>query len=385
MEINPRVDQIPLSQTLALDARAKQLAAAGRDIINMTAGEPDFDSPSVVRAAAKSTIDGGRVRYTPAPGRIELRRAIAAHLTRTRGVEFVAEQITVCHSGKHALSGVLLTLLCEGDEVLLLLPAWVSYVEQIRFAGGKAIGVVPRADMGPDFEALAAAITPRTKGVMVNSPNNPSGYVSTPAELEQLTAFAKQHDLWILSDEIYARLTYDAEPYRSPVQFGEDARQRTIIVDGASKTYAMTGYRIGFMAGPVEVAGAVERLHSQLTGAPNAISQEAFQAALESEPAEVKEMCAAFVLRRDHVLGRLAGMGLETPHPGGAFYVFPDIRGHWKDGDSDGFCDALLEQEGLAIVPGSAFGVTGHVRLSYATSMETIDEGLDRLERFLKR
>jgi aspartate aminotransferase len=383
MRICLRVDRIPLSQTLALDARAKELAAGGRDIVNMTAGEPDFDSPAVVRAAAKGTIDGGRVRYTAAPGRIELRRAIAAHLERTRGVPFDARQITVCHSGKHALSGTLLALVAEGDEVLLLLPAWVSYVEQIRFAGGTPVGAAPRPDMGPDFEALEAAVSSRTCGVMLNSPNNPSGYVYTDEELARLCDFAREHDLWILSDEIYGRLCYDTRPYASPVQCGADARARTIIVDGASKAYAMTGYRIGFVAGDRALASAVERLHSQLTGAPNAIGQEAFEAALAAEPPEVATMCAAFQERRDRMLSGLAELGLRTPHPGGAFYVFPDITSHWPGGSSDSFCEALLEQEGLAIVPGSAFGVEGHVRFSYATSMAMIEEGLARLQRFL--
>lgn len=383
MRFNQRVDRIPLSQTLALDARAKQLAASGRDIINMTAGEPDFDSPAVVRAAAKATIDEGRVRYTPAPGRLTLREAIAGYLTRTRGVTFESSQITVCHSGKHALSGTLLTLVSEGDEILLLLPAWVSYVEQVRFAGGEPVGVPPRADMGPDFEALAKAITPRTKGLMLNSPNNPSGYVYSDEELRRVADFAKEHDLWILSDEIYGRLVYEGDLYGSPVKFGEDARERTIIVDGASKTYAMTGYRIGFVAAQSKIANAVARLHSQLTGAPNAVGQDAFEAALHAEAPEIATMVSAFDERRKRILAGLRELGLQTPEARGAFYAFPSIRDHWN-GDSASFCEALLEKEGVAIVPGSAFGVEGHIRFSYATSMEKIEAGLERLGRFLK-
>ena len=383
MRISPRVDRIPLSRTLALDARAKELAAAGRDIVNLTAGEPDFDSPAVVREAAKACVDGARVKYTPAPGRLALRQAVAGYLTRTRGVPFEASQVTVCHSGKHALSGALLALSAEGDDVLILEPAWVSYVEQVRFAGATPVGVPPRADMGPDFDALEAAVTSKSVGLMINSPNNPSGYVYTRDELARLADFAQRHDLWILADEIYGRLTYELEPYGSPVACGDDARARTVIVDGASKTYAMTGYRIGFVAGPPEVANAVARLHSQLTGAPNAISQEAYEAALLAEPAEVESMVAAFRARRDHILARLADIGLRTPHAGGAFYAFPDIRDVYPTGDSDRFCEALLETEGLAIVPGSAFGVDGHVRLSYACSMEVLDDGLDRLGRFV--
>lgn len=383
MNLNPRVASIPLSLTLALDARAKELAAAGRDIVNMTAGEPDFDAPRVVREAARGAIDGGRVRYTPAPGRLELRQTIAEHLTRTRGVPFEAQQIVVCHSGKHALSGTVTTLVSEGDEVLLLLPAWVSYFEMVRFAGGTPVPVPPREDLSLDFEALAAAIGPKTKGLMLNTPNNPSGYVSGQEEIARLCAFAEEHDLWILSDEIYARLIYEGEPFASPVQHGDAARARTILVDGASKTFAMTGYRIGFLAADVELAGAVGRLHSQLTGSPNAISQDAFEAALREEPEEVEGMVAEFDRRRLYVLSRLKEMGLRTPVPRGAFYAFPDITEVWSKGGSEAFCEALLEQEGLALVPGSAFGLEGYVRLSYATSMDKIEAGLDRLARFV--
>lgn len=379
MRINQRVAAIPLSTTLALDARAKELAAAGRDIVNMTAGEPDFDSPEVVKQAAKRIVDEGRVRYTPAAGRLDLRRTIAEHLTRTHGVTFAANEITVCHSGKHALSGAIISLVSEGDEVLLLLPAWVSYDSQIRYAGGVPVGVPPRPDMGPDFAALEEAITPRTRGLLLNSPNNPSGYVATPSEVERLCAFAREHDLWLISDEIYSRLVYEGEPFSSPAQFGADARARTVIVDGASKSYSMTGYRIGFVAATPDLAETVERLHSQLTGAPNAISQEAYLAALLTEPPEVQAMAQEFDLRRRHILRRLAALGLTTPKPRGAFYVFPDIRSARPDGDSAAFCEALLEQHGLAAVPGTAFGLEGHIRLSYASSLEKIDAGLDRL------
>ena len=383
MRINQRVADIPLSATLALDARAKELVAAGRDIVNMTAGEPDFDAPEVVKQAAKRIVDEGRVRYTPAAGRLDLRRAIAEHLTRTHGVAFEPDQITVCHSCKHALSGAIISLVSEGDEVLLLLPAWVSYDSQIRYAGGVPVGVPPRPDMGPDFAALEEAITPRTRGLLLNSPNNPSGYVATPSEVERLCAFAREHDLWLLSDEIYSRLVYQGEPFASPSQFGPDARSRTVIVNGASKSYSMTGYRIGFIAAEPRLAETVERLHSQLTGAPNAISQEAYLAALLEEPPEVEAMAREFDERRRHILRRLDALGLRTPEPRGAFYVFPDIRGVHASGDSAGFCEQLLEQQGLAAVPGTAFGLEGHIRLSYACSLEKIDAGMDRLEAFL--
>ncbi|MAF67587.1 MAG: aspartate aminotransferase [Planctomycetes bacterium] len=385
MRPNQRVSSIPLSQTLALDARAKAMIAEGRDIINLSVGEPDFDSPAVVREAAKSLIDSGGVRYTPAGGTPSLRTAIAEHLTRSRGTAFSPAQITVCHSAKHALSGALLTLTEPGDEVLLLLPAWVSYFEMVRFAAGTPVAVAPRADLGPDFDTLRRAITPRTRGIMLNSPCNPSGYVFTPGEITALCDLARESDLWILSDEIYSRLVYDGAPYASPVEVSDDARERTVLVDGASKAFAMTGYRMGYLAASEEGASAVARLHSQLAGSPNAVGQHAFEAALADEPPEVAAMAHEFALRRTRLVADLCALGLQTPTPGGAFYVFSDVRPWTDERGSDGFCEDLLEAEGVAAVPGSAFGVEGRVRFSYAASAEALRAAVERLGRFLAR
>lgn len=385
MQPNDRVSAIEYSLTLALDARAKELAKSGRDVVNLAVGEPDFPAPRAAREAARALIESGAVRYTPAAGRMELRAAIAGYTSRARGLAtpFTAREITVCHSAKHALSGALLSLVEPGDEVLLLLPAWVSYVEQVRFAGGVPVGVPPRSDLGPDLDALRAAITPRTRGLMLNSPSNPSGYVLSDEEVEALSALAVERDLWILSDEIYGRLLYDGRRLASPVQCGDEARARTVIVDGASKSFAMTGYRVGWVAAPQPIAAAVERLHSQLTGAPNSVSQAALEAVLGDEPPEVAEMVAEFDRRRRFVLGELRGLGLWTPEPGGAFYAFPDVRPWLDERASAGFCEELLEQQELALVPGSAFGLEGHVRISYSTSMERLREGLRRFGRFL--
>jgi aspartate aminotransferase len=383
MQFNTRAHSIPLSATLALDARAKELIADGRDIINMTAGEPDFDAPAAVRDAARAFVDSGKVRYTPAPGRVSLRETIAGHLSRTRGVTFDAKQVTVCHSAKHALSGTILSLVSEGDEVLLLLPAWVSYFEMVRFAGGEPVTVPCRADLGPDLEAIAAAVTGNTRGIMINSPCNPSGYCFTSGEMQALCDLCKERDLWILSDEIYSRMIYDGTKHESPVTYGDDARARTILVDGASKAFAMTGYRIGFLAADTELSGTVGRLHSQLTGAPNAISQEAFECALAEEPVEVADMVAEFDRRRHKIVSGLEALGLPCEMPKGAFYVFPDISAHLDENGSMGFCERLLEEAEVASVPGSAFGTEGHVRLSYALAEDQITEALERLGRFL--
>lgn len=383
MRPNQRVQELTLSTTLALDARAKELAAQGRDVINMAVGEPDFAAPEVVQSAAVTSVRGGKVRYTPAEGTASLRKAIAQHLTDTRGVAFTPAEITVCHSAKHALSGACLTLIEPGDEVLVLSPAWVSYVEIVKFAQGVPVAVPPRADLGPDVARIRAAITKRTRGILINSPCNPSGYVMTSAEVRSIAAIAEEHDLWIVSDEIYRRLVYEGEPNVSPVQVSPRVRARTVIVDGASKAYAMTGYRIGFCAAPKDIAAGVAKLHSQLTGCPNAVSQAAYEAALLAEPREVAEMCAQFDRRRRVLVQGLQSIGLETPWPRGAFYAFPNVAAMLDERGSSGFSEDLLEEENLAVVPGSAFGVDDSIRLSYATSLDVIERALERLARFV--
>lgn len=385
MRPNQRVQKLSLSTTLALDARAKELAAQGRDVINMAVGEPDFDAPEAVQSAAVAAVRSGKVRYTPAEGTASLRKAIATHLTATRGVAFTPAEITVCHSAKHALSGACLALVEPGDEVLVLLPAWVSYVEILRFAGAVPVEVPSRADLGPDLARLAAAVTKKTRGILINSPCNPSGYVMTAAEVRALSELAEQHDLWIVSDEIYRRLVYEGEPNVSPVQVSDRVRARTVIVDGASKAFAMTGYRIGFCAAPQEIAMSVAKLHSQLTGCPNMVSQAAYENALAAEPREVAHMCAEFDRRRRVIVAGLQKLGLETPWPRGAFYAFPRVQAFLDARGSAGFCEDLLEEQNLAVVPGSAFGVDDSIRLSYATSLATIERALERLAAFLAR
>lgn len=385
MRPNQRVSGIAFSATLALEARAKELAAKGVDVISMAVGEPDFDAPQAVQHAAERAVHGGNVRYTPVAGTPGLRAAIARHLSATRGVPFGPEHVTVCHSAKHALSGTLLSIVEPGDEVLLLLPAWGSYVDQVTFAGGKPVEVPPRPDCGPDLERIAAAVGPRTKGIMLNSPSNPSGYVWTPEEMEALGALALEHDLWLLSDEIYRRLVYEGPPNPSPASVNEDVRKRTIVVDGASKTFAMTGYRIGYAAAEPEIAGAIARLQSQLTGCPNAISQAAFEAALTEEPPEVAAMVREFDARRKVLVEGLRDLGLETPWPRGAFYAFPRVTPFLDERGSAGFGEDLLEDQALAIVPGAVFGMDEHVRLSYATSLDKVRTALERLGAFLER
>lgn len=385
MRPNPRVSAVTLSTTIALDSRAKALITAGRDVINMSVGEPDFPTPHAAEAAAIAMVKSGKVRYTPAEGTLSLRKTVAAHLTQTRGVEFTVPEITICHSAKHALSGAALTLIEPGDEVLLLLPAWVSYVEILRYAGATNVDVPSRPDCGPDLVAMRKRITKKTRGILVNSPCNPSGYVMSEQEVRDIAALAEEHDLWILSDEIYRRLVYEGEPNFSPASISPSVRARTVVVDGASKIFAMTGYRIGYLAAPPDVASAIARLHSQLTGCPNAVSQAALEAALKSEPPETAAMCAEFDRRRKVIVEGLRALGLETTWPRGAFYAFPDVSSYLDDRGSTGFCEDLLEEQMVALVPGSAFGVDDHVRFSYATSIDNIHKALDRFGTFLAK
>ena len=383
MKISRRAQEIALSVTLALDARAKKLAASGVKVVNMAVGEPDFAAPKVVQTAAIAKVASGDVRYTPIAGTPALRETVAAHVSETRGVPFSAPEVLICHSAKHALMNALLALADPGDEVLVPLPAWVSYIEIIRLANGVPVEVQPSVSGGLNFDRLEASITPKTRGIIVNSPCNPSGYVADREETEALAAFATKHDLWILSDEIYRRLVFEGERAISPVEIDPETRARTIIVDGASKAFAMTGYRIGYLVAPKTVTDSAIRLQSQMTGAPNSISQVAFQAALEEEPAEVGAMVDEFRDRRAFLLSALDEMGLSAANPRGAFYAFPNIARFRDARGSSGFCEDLLEQQALALVPGAAFGMDDHVRLSYALDRAQLEVAVRRLQAFL--
>jgi len=388
MHLSRRIARIEPSITLALDARAKALQAAGEDVVNMSVGEPDFPAPAVVRETVQRRAAGGDVRYTQAAGTPGLRRAVADYLARTRGGEWDSGEVTICHSAKHALAAALLCLVEDGDEVLIPLPAWASYFDQVRLTGAEPILIPSPSDADgfhPDLEALRAALTPATRGIMINSPNNPSGTVFSPAEIDAIGTLAVEHDLWILSDEIYRELVYEGGPAASPASVSDEVRRRTIIVDGASKAFAMTGYRMGFLAGPETIASSVAKLGSQTNGSPNALGQAGYEAALTDWPAELEGMRAEFAARRDVVLAGLARLGLPTPAPRGAFYAFPDVSAHLDERGSVGFCEDLLDEQRLALVPGAAFGVDTHVRLSYATSLAAIEEALKRLDTFLAR
>ncbi|MEM8713009.1 MAG: pyridoxal phosphate-dependent aminotransferase [Planctomycetota bacterium] len=387
MELSRAAQGLSGSATLALAAAAKEMAAAGRDVINMAVGEPDFDAPLAARDAAHAAIDSGQVKYTPAAGLPSLRKTLSSSLGEARGITIDPQEVVVCHSAKHALSHALLALVDPGDEVLLLAPVWGSYDEQVLFAGGRPVHAapLPGGTCAPDLDAIARAVTPATKGIMLTTPNNPSGYVWTEDEIDRLCRLVIDRDLWLLSDEIYARLVFDGARHVSPLSHSPEMAERTLLVDGASKVFAMTGYRIGALVAPPTVAKAVANIQSQLSGCPNYLSQRAWEACLSEEPPEVSAMVEEFDRRRRVIQEGLEALGLQGPTPRGAFYAFPNLSAYFGEGgDAIAFCADLLDAEALATVPGSVFGAPDHVRFSYALAEPRVREALERLGRFLK-
>ncbi|MEL6712776.1 MAG: pyridoxal phosphate-dependent aminotransferase [Planctomycetota bacterium] len=388
LTLSKRVSALEGSPTLALAAKAKALLAEGRDVVNMAVGEPDFDSPVAAQDAVRAALDAGGIKYTPAAGTLALRETISGWLRAERGVDaYGPDGVVVCHSAKHALSHSLLALVEEGDEVLLLPPVWASYDAMVEIAGARPVHVQPRpgGECRPDLAAIRAAIGPRTRGIMLNTPSNPSGYVWTKDELDELCSIVLEHEgLWLLSDEIYGRLVFEGAAHHSPAAHSAEMAARTLLVDGASKVFAMTGYRIGFVAAPAPVAKKIADLQSQVSGCPNYLSQAAYGACLASEPPEVGAMLDEFDARRRIVIEGLRALGLTCPEPRGAFYAFPDVSRYLDERGAAGFCADLLEQEEVVLVPGDVFGAPDHVRMSYAVSRERLGAALERLGRFLK-
>ena len=374
-----------------MDARAKALVAQGIDIVNLTAGEPDFETLPAARAGGIAAIESGFTRYPPVPGIPELRAAIAKKLERDNGVDYKANQIVVSNGAKQSIYNALMVLLDPGDEVVIPIPAWVSYPEMVRLAGGTPVTV----DTAPsgyrlDAASIAAAVTPRTKVIMLNSPSNPTGVVCTDAELREVAQLALEKDLYVISDEIYEKLTYGAE-FISIASLGDEIKDRTITVNGFSKAYAMTGWRMGYAAATAEIAEAMSGFQSQCTSGASSISQKAALAALEGDQAPVEAMRVQFDRRRRYVAERLQAMpGVKLDGlPEGAFYIFPrvdDLYGRTVAGTRiDGsitFAQALLERARVAVVPGQPFGADRHIRISYACSLETLTEGMDRMDAF---
>ena len=394
IQISARIKNMAASQTLAMSQKSSELRAAGIDIINLSVGEPDFNTPEHIKEAAKKAIDENHTHYPPVPGYMDLRQAIADKLTRENGLGYTADRIVVSAGAKHSLSNVLLSVINPGDEVIIPTPAWVSYVEMVKLAGGENV-LVP-ATIEQDFKItpaqLEAAITPRTRMVMLCSPSNPSGSVYSREELQGLVDVLVKHpEVMVLSDEIYEHINYTG-CFTSMGSFSEIA-DRVIIVNGVSKAYAMTGWRIGFMAGPLAVAKAVTKLQGQTTSGISTIAQRAALAAYAGPQKCVEEMREAFERRRDLVV-RLASEipGLKVNRPDGAFYLFPEVSAYLgrRYGDrvietDNDLCMYLLEEGHVATVSGSAFCLPGYIRLSYAAADEALVEAFGRIKEALAK
>ncbi|MBM3456981.1 MAG: pyridoxal phosphate-dependent aminotransferase [Armatimonadetes bacterium] len=382
--ISTRARNTAPSPTLGMNARANALKAQGVDVVGFGAGEPDFDTPDHIKQAAIEALNRGFTKYTPSSGIEELRKAICAKLDRENGLSYEPKQIIVSAGAKHTIYNIFQAVLDPGHEVIIPVPYWVSYPEQVKLAGGVPVYVPAPEENGfrVTAAAIAAAITPRTRVIVVNSPSNPSGAVIEPEELRRIAALAVEHNLLVLSDEIYEHLTY-GRPHVSIATFGPEVQKRTLVVNGFSKAYSMTGWRLGWLAGDAEIVAAMGRIQDQSTSNPTSFAQAGAVAALNGPQECVATMRAAFQERRDRMVARLNAIpGVRCVLPDGAFYVLPSVAGLLSDRfpDSDALAEHLLSEAKIAVVPGSGFGTPQNLRLSYATSMEQINKGLDRLE-----
>jgi aspartate aminotransferase len=385
MKLAVRVQQVTPSLTLVVDAKAKAMRREGIDVCSFSAGEPDFETPTHIRQAAVDALNSGKTRYGPAAGEPALREAIARKLQQDNNLTYAPENILVTNGGKHSLFNLMMALLDPGDEVIIPAPFWVSYPEMVKLADGVPVIIQTTAEAGYKVtpQQLRAAVTPKTKLVVLNSPSNPTGMVYTPDEIRALAQVIEQEDLLVVSDEIYEKLLYDGTKHLSIGSISPEMQARTIVSNGFAKAYAMTGWRVGYLAAPLDLIKAATTIQSHGTSNVCTFAQYGAIAALEGSQDCVKEMLVAFEQRRKVIVERVRSIpGLSCLMPNGAFYVLADI------GDTGlpslEFCSRLLEELHVAAVPGVAFGVDRCVRLSYATDMATIEEGMERLGKFVR-
>lgn len=379
-----RARDIEPSSTLAITARAKKMRKDGLDVVNFAAGEPDFDTPQYIKEAAISSIEEGFTKYTPSSGIGELKAAIQKKLKLDNNLDYELEQIVVSCGAKHSLFNIIQVLVDKGKEVIIPSPYWVSYLEMVKFAQGKP--VIVKTEKNDSFKlsalALSKNITKKTKLLILNSPANPAGYIYTKKELEALAEVCVRNKLFVISDEIYEKLIYGNKRHISIASLNKDIYRLTFVVNGVSKAYSMTGWRIGYLAGDREIVEATARLQDHSTSCPSSISQKAALAALSSPDEFIDKMRLEFETRRNLMLAGLDKLGLEYIKPEGAFYVFVDISKtkmlSWD------FCNKFLEEKYVAAIPGGAFGNDNYVRFSFATSKEQIEKGIQRLREFLR-
>jgi aspartate aminotransferase len=385
MEISERAAQLTPSLTLSIDSKAKAMKAEGLDVCGFGAGEPDFDTPEHIKDAAIAALQGGFTKYTPSAGLPELRQAIADKLQADNGLTYKPSQIVVSTGAKHSCYNTILATCQQGDEVIIPAPYWVSYPDMVRLAGAEPV-IVPTTERNgwkmraEDFEN---AMTPRTKMLILNSPNNPSGAVYPREELEGIVAVAAEEEIYILSDEIYEKLVYDEAQHVSVASLSKEAADLTITVNGFSKAYAMTGWRLGYLAAPEAVAKAADNIQSHSTSHPTSFAQRGALAALKGDQQALADMRDEFNLRRGYMYDRITKIpNITAVKPEGAFYILVNISQLGLS--SQNFADRLLSKANVAVIPGAAFGDDRTVRLSYATSLDIIKKGMDRFQDFCR-
>lgn len=393
MNLSRKALEISPSSTLAIDSKAKKMKAEGIDVIGFGAGEPDFDTPVHVKKAAIEAIESGFTKYTPASGTLDLKLAICKKLKKDNGVEYTPSNIVVSNGAKHSLVNVFQAICNAGDEVIIPAPYWVSYPEMVKLADAVPVIVNTTEENGFKFtiNQIEKVLSERTKAIIINSPGNPTGMVYSRAELNEIARLAVDKGIYIVSDEIYEKLIYDGYKHTSIASLHTKVKEQTILVNGVSKTYAMTGWRIGYTASAAKIAEVMANIQSHATSNPNSIAQKAAEAAISGPQDIIDTMVAEFIDRRNYMVNRINSIpGLSCIQPNGAFYVMMNISrlfGKEIEGiiinNSDDFANMLLEKAKVALVPGSGFGIDSHVRLSYATSKENITEGLNRIESLL--
>ncbi|MGD1864772.1 MAG: pyridoxal phosphate-dependent aminotransferase [Phormidesmis sp.] len=385
MKLASRITRVTPSMTLAISAKAKAMKKDGLDVCSFSAGEPDFDTPKHICEAAKTAIDTGKTRYGPASGEPALKEAIAHKLQQDNQLTYTANNIMVTNGGKHSLYDLMMALIEPGDEVIIPAPYWVSYPEMVKLAGGTPVIVNTTAESTYKItaEQLRQAITPSTRLFVLNSPSNPTGMVYTPEELEAIAQVIVEADIWVVADEIYEKILYDGAQHISIGSLNEAIFERTIVSNGFAKAYAMTGWRLGYLAAPAPIIKAVNTLQSHSTSNVCTFAQYGAIAALTGPTDDLAIMRAAFTKRRLAILDMIRNIdGLSCVKPKGAFYILVDIS---KVGlDSVTFCQKLLDEKHVATIPGVAFGAEGTLRISYATDLDTIERGLERLSGFVK-
>lgn len=395
MKLSNKAGNISPSITLSITAKANELKAQGVDVVSFGAGEPDFNTPENIINAAIKAMHEGKTKYTPAGGILDLKKVICKKFKDDNNLDYAPEQIIISTGAKQCIANTFMAILNPGDEVLIPVPYWVSYPELVKLADGVPVFVETSKENNYKYTVkdLEKAVSSKTKAILINSPNNPTGTIYNKEELEEIAEFAKKHKLLIVSDEIYEKLIYDGEKHISIAALSQDAYDRTIVINGVSKTYAMTGWRLGYAAASKEVTKLMSSIQSHMTSNVNTIAQYAAIEALNGPVEDLNKMVKEFENRRNFMIKRLNNIeGVSIIRPSGAFYIMVNISSYFNTSfkgeeikNSVDFAKVLLDEEKVAVIPGAGFGLEGYIRLSYATSMEIIEKGINRIEQFLKK